>query len=433
MPNPDHAAFAARVESLAKSINTDIWPGYELLADPLLLYFKEDGQSFLIGYPGPLGGFSAVPGAASVYFSTSFSAQINTHFETLHPVGGVPTNIFAVPVGYSVRKELSFIAHEVFHPYQKKNFKHSEFKYCEAGPEALALMYLESYIAAKMLLSPEDTGTARDFLAARRRKYEIAPECVKEDVLEMFEGTARYVEMRSLGAPGAAAAARESLETIRNSNHDPDGARHARGYSTGAAICAVLEKKYRGWQRELEKGRAPGELLEEKLGASRDLAGVYEKYGYEGFFRKAQTDTVAAERGRKELVQRINAYSGYRIRLVPSTGTISMPYTAASTSRAGKYALLEIMNISVSGACEKFKGRDLLLLSDGWPGLVFMPGGSAPDIMADGKSLNGLKDYSGRAAGLQLKGENFSLGINCATEIKIKDREITLEVAKNDR
>lgn len=432
-PNPDHTAFVVRLESFAANKSEKIWPGYNPLSVPLLLYFEDDGQSFLIGHPNPPQGFSAVNGKLYVSFSSVFPRQINTTFETQRSFAGAATNMFAVPAGYNAQKEVSFISHEVFHNYQNKNFMPRDFKYCEAGPEALALMYIENYIAAKMLLFPGDSALSADFLAVRKRKYEVVPDCSKEDVLETHEGTARYVEMRAMGVPGASAAAKESLDSIRNSGSDPDGARHARDYSTGAALCAALEKVYPGWRAEIEKGRAAWELLSEKLGTVPDLKTVYEKYGYQNFFLRAQANAAVAVREHEELLRSINSYSGFRLRLVPSTGTISMPYTAASTGRAGKYTLLRIENIALNGGCEKMTAHGIQMMTDGGRGLIFMTGNDAPDLRADGKRLSMVKNYSGRAAGLQLTGKNFSLEISCETEINIKNKEIILEVAKNGR
>ena len=432
--NPDHTAFLTLLSKFSTDTVGKFWPGFKLLADPMLVYFEEDGQSLLVGHPKPPAGFTAVPGVVTVHYSESFPRQVNGRFITQHPIGGVPTNVFVLPRAYNATEELAFMAHEVFHTYQHKSFKANRPRSCDAGAEPLALMFMENYLAAKMLLFPGDTGLIRDFLAIRDQKYSLAPDCVKEDFLEVSEGTAKYVEMLSLGVNSAGpAGAADSLSQIRDYAHSPDGVRHARAYHNGAALCFALEANVPRWQKEIENGRGQWEVLKDKFSVRRDLPALYKKYDFEGFMRRAQADVKTAELGREALQKEINSYGGYKVRLVSSRGEMSINYTASRTRKAGKYSLLELRTVLLADACQKLSAENIHLVDDGVSGLVFQIGPLPPSMKADNKLIPLDSDFSGKVLKAEIDGKNFSLSISCGATIRVKGREITVEVDKNAR
>lgn len=432
--NPDHGVFLARLSKFSDGSAVKLWPGFKLLAEPILVYFEEDGQSLLVGHPKPPAGFAAVPGAAPAHYSASFPMQLNGSFDTEHPIGGILTNVFILPRAYNTSKELAFMAHEVFHTYQHKKFRANRAQYCDAGAEPLALMFMENYIAAKMLLFPGDDELIREFLTIRRRKYELAPDCKNEDLLELTEGTARYVEMRSLGVNSAGpAGAGDSLRQIREYANAPDGVRHARAYNNGAALCFALESRFPGWQKEIESGRAQWEVLIDKLGGGKDLSALYKKYDFDGFLRRAQADVKTAELGREALLKEINSYGGYKVRLISSQGKMSMNYTASSTRKAGKYTLLELRTVLLADTCQNLSAKNIHLVDDGVSGLVFQIGTLPASIRADDKLISLDSDFSAKVLKAGINGKNFSLSISCGAKIKVKGREITVEVLKDAR
>ena len=66
-------------------------------------------------------------------------------------------------------------------------------------------------------------------------------------------------------------------------------------------------------------------------------------------------------------------------------------------------------------------------------GIVFHLGQSAPEIKTGGRVIPGNRDYSGRAKDFEITGKNFSLKAACAAELRVKGREIFMEISKDAR
>lgn len=433
--DPKHTDFLAGLSSLEKESKADkLWPGYRLLSDPVLIYFEEDGQSVLVGHPKPPEGFSRIQAAGlNAYHSVSFPRQINTRFFTGYRVNGVPTNIFILPPAYSKAGQLAFIAHEVFHTYQNINFKLAA-KRCAAGEEALALMFIENYLAAKMALFPKDESLVGDFLAIRKQKYALAPDCKKEDSLELGEGTANYVELKSYGAdlpqPGIAS---DSVVQILAYGFDPDGSRFARSYGIGAVHCFVLDRLYPGWYKEAEEGSAPWELLAKTIKhVPTDLPALCKKYDFKRFLAHARGYLKAAALEKEVLLKEIESYGGYKLRFRPATAKMPLSYTATNTRYVVGYTVSDLEVATSLDTCYKILAEKIRMVLTGKEA-VFHLGQSAPEIKTDSRVISGNREYSGRAKDFEITGKNFSLKVSCAAELSIKGREIFLEISKDVR
>jgi hypothetical protein len=204
----------------------EIWPGYDLSRRPLVIYIPDRWALLLNGScEGDTTGFGPPPAAwPDVGIDLCYRAgtvgnlvgQLVFGYElcgTQTVAIGFPDSL--PPLEDVEAKAFGYIVHEAFHQYQDEHFGQIEWAREQLYPiedvENAALAYLEMALLTEALQQAHDgnrdlASTATfEFLAIRRHRWERADEFIRvyESGKEVREGTARYVELRSLSLAGS--------------------------------------------------------------------------------------------------------------------------------------------------------------------------------------------------------------------------------------
>jgi hypothetical protein len=199
----------------------EIWPGYDLSARPFVVYVPDrwavalnttcDGSPPGFGpppaaWPGLGTDFCYAPGTVE-----NLAGQLVFGYE----IGDTETVAIGFPGSLAdmtdvVPMAFGYITHEAFHQYQDEHFGDIAWAREQLYPiddaENSALAYLEMLLLTDALQSvaADDMDGAREatsrFLAVRAHRWERADDFIPvyEGGKEVREGTARYVEHRSL-------------------------------------------------------------------------------------------------------------------------------------------------------------------------------------------------------------------------------------------
>lgn len=201
------------------------WAGYNLATQPVVLYVP-GRWSLLLNGPRSAEGFRAYPDhwpdlavPAQLHWGPVEELVGQLYFN--YAVGDLQT--VAVPLPADVPAEFGpvrqflfpFVVHEAFHQFQR-----SAFRTVETPPEATypildaennALAALEMHILEEAVAAVEhqDTASARrhaeQFVGVRTTRWRRVGAAVRdlERAKELVEGTAKYVEVRSVGSLAA--------------------------------------------------------------------------------------------------------------------------------------------------------------------------------------------------------------------------------------
>jgi hypothetical protein len=197
-----------------------IWPGYSLAEQPFLVYVP-DRWALLFNPAGPVDGFGSPPdewptlSAEYVYHEGRFEDLVGQLVFNL-AVGDTLVNAVGFPAEFPEKiadpdvEAFSFIVHEAFHQYQHASFGEipwaREEKYPISDLENAALAWLEMRVledaleAAVADESERCLESAREFVAVRLHRWERGTPFIREfeQGKELLEGTAKYVELRSV-------------------------------------------------------------------------------------------------------------------------------------------------------------------------------------------------------------------------------------------
>jgi hypothetical protein len=301
-------AAVVRLRSLPASLG--IWPGYDASARPLLLYVP-DRWALLLNAPTVPEGFTPYPadwpplGApAALHRGTlgDLSGQLEFDFEVAGVrVAAVPflPSMLASPV-----QAFAFVVHEAFHQYQRERFggveSGSEERYPMLDTVNTALTVVEMRLLADAVAAVARgdraavLGDARAFIAIRAERWRRGGTLVAfEREKELTEGTAKYVEVRSVGvmsescardrAQGAADAFCAAFDGVTTTSYlledfagrlregvlAPEDMPRNRIYPEGAALGMLLDFLGVEWKPVAERRSAAFEyakLLEGPLG-----------------------------------------------------------------------------------------------------------------------------------------------------------------------
>ncbi len=211
---------AAGIQAVFQHHATDIWPGYDLSRQPYLLYLP-DRWALLLNASGPLEGFREYPadwpelGCRAFFFPGKYDqlvGQFEFHFkiDTVESFAmGAPLELLRAqerPAVYLFRTTI----HEGFHQYQFDHFgeipwaREERYPLLDAENNALAALEMQLLMEALRMAYRGDVSARdralRQFVAVRSYRWQQADPFVKryEQGQEINEGTARYVEMKSV-------------------------------------------------------------------------------------------------------------------------------------------------------------------------------------------------------------------------------------------
>lgn len=210
------------VVSVFTALRDSVWPGYDLSAQPFLVY-RPRQWAVLLNPPGEIDGFRlypeswpppGIPALVHLGDTPDLLGQLEFDF-TVGPITTV-----AIPLAGNLpehaleraRSLFAFIVHEAFHQFQRAAFREvnepSEELYPILDTANSARAALEMHILEDAMRAVErrDLAGARRltgwFLAQRRYRWEHASPLVREyeRAKELSEGTAKYVETRLVAA-----------------------------------------------------------------------------------------------------------------------------------------------------------------------------------------------------------------------------------------
>jgi hypothetical protein len=362
-----------------------VWPGFDLSSRPFVVY-RPNRWALLLGHRGEAPGFGAYPSTwPELGFPTFFHAG---RYENLSgqlvfgfPVGdknavavGIPDDLSAVPGAGNVPAEaflLGYIVHESFHQYQMEHFGNvespSEERYPILDVENSALAALEMHVLLAAVAEAERgdqqacAEAAGQFVAVRAERWKRADEFVKtfEPGLELWEGTAKYVEVRAIALTGALRyTARVPTEKplpelligltvprLLRMNFEerltegaiaPDDMPRNRVYPVAATQCFLLDVLGIDWRVAAQRAAADFSylaLLHERLALDereleRLLARVKERHGYD----QLKTVTVAQiekyHAGFEEALATFERQTGMRVEVTLPTNGLARSRTS---------------------------------------------------------------------------------------------------------
>lgn len=218
------AAIAALITAF-RAQGDAAWPGYDLARRSLLVYLP-DRWAVLLNAPHSVDGFSDYPGdwpglGVPAELHTGSLEGLRGQLQFDWKLDGITTAAIAPTRGLdqgrraAVGSGFTFIAHEAFHQFQRDAFQslagdqpEEEYPVLDSENTALASLEMRLLVDAVEAAARPDSARTRElteeFLAVRKERWERAPEVIPrfERPQEIMEGSAQYVEVRSVGLIG---------------------------------------------------------------------------------------------------------------------------------------------------------------------------------------------------------------------------------------
>lgn len=323
------AAIVAKRDELAR-----VWPGFWPGDDSFVLAVP--GETVLVvsrGTPGSeyvrlpgLPEYPALEGIAYLWIAREALSTVSEGWwATWFRTGDV--NATAIALRETEKASVEVLLHEAFHRYQFDHLRGVLGRNVEDAPafsdiDFNVLAELERQILASALQAP-DTEVAvsvlREYVTIRVLREQSFPRPVEaERSVELMEGTAHYVGVRSAGiVTGEGRQAEEEVryalqeplrlqESVRFVNRpdpvmfdDPNvkmrWTHRSRLYATGAAIALLLDRLGVSWQEDAGTGRSFPDLITEaiSLNPTVDLGtpeDILRRYGAEAI--RARVDIL---------------------------------------------------------------------------------------------------------------------------------------------
>jgi hypothetical protein len=486
-------AIAAAVVRLFEHPSArELWTGYDARTRPLVLYVP-DRWALLLNVSRPPPGFVAYPetwpelGASASLWSGRYGELVGQLSFDLEFEGGraaaIPLADALFPPSDWSSSVFAFIVHEAFHQYQSERFAsvdtQPEEPYPILDPENTALAAVEMRLlmdavrASERPGDPRLTPLAEEFVAVRTHRWRRATPLVErlEREKELVEGTANYVEVRSVALmseicgqarPSDRAASfcrvfpRRTLpevllqdfeQRLRGLAPSPEDMPRNRIYPVGAALGCILDVLGVPWKAEAE--RAGGTFsflgaLRARLGTGEEavearLERARKRYDYAAILGAANRLVDAYRKECGEALEAFEAQRGRRLRLtLPSSGLVR-----SRSSRTKRWVL--------DGGLRVFSGRYLAytLRSAGAPGLSLQVNDAgvleeedpsarrktvvcvlpeAGTIEVDGRRLGDPPDGTYGFRRLLLERGTVRLSCDTAGVLRIASRDVLVEV-----
>ncbi|HCC70183.1 MAG TPA: hypothetical protein DEQ09_03410 [Bacteroidales bacterium] len=204
-----------------KNHANEIWPGYDLSVNPYIVYLPDEFVLY-VNANKPPEGFEPYPSnwpdlGTTVYIYYGVYKDLIGQFSFDYQIDTITTFAMGLPKNLLFSFDnpsyilLSSTIHEGFHQYQHSHFGEipwaREEKYPILNVENTALASLEMQIledALKAMFdknSPKMEVLLKQFAAVRDYRWKLSDSYIRkyEQGQEINEGTARYVEMKSVG------------------------------------------------------------------------------------------------------------------------------------------------------------------------------------------------------------------------------------------
>ena len=479
------AAAVVRLGTLPAAAG--IWPGYDATSRPLLLYVP-DRWALLLNAPVAPEGFEPYPadwpplGATAALHRGPLDG-LSGELAFDYPVGGV--RVAAVPflatMPASPVQAFAFVTHEAFHQYQRERFGEvesgSEERYPMLDTTNTALTVVEMRLLADAVRAAEagdreDVLTlTRAFTAIRAERWRRGGALVAyEREKELTEGTAKYVEVRSVGLQGELCArerARGAADgfcaafdgvtatgyllddfaaRLRDSAIAPEDMPRNRIYPEGAALGVLLDYLGVAWKRQAERESTTFEyarLLEGPLGGGPErfaalAESAEERYGFARVAAKAAALVTRYRLGYDSALAAFEAQPGVAVRAtVPVSG---MSRSRSSTAR--RYTMDEgrrVLGRYIVYALRRVRGAELTLRvrdsgvlesedSSGAVRTVRFFTTAPPAVELDGRPLADRRDGAHAFRSVGLSGASFELRVAQPGVLTIRGREVLVAV-----
>ena len=470
-----------------------IWPGYNLSKSPVMVYLPSE-WTLLLNYKKEVDGFNSYPenwpdlGTDVQIFYGQYkdlAGQLVFDFQ----VDTIKVAAINIPFKYfdeyesNVAYAFGFIAHEAFHQFQHDNFGEivwaREEKYPILDKENTALAYLEMQLlidALKMMKAGNDNKCSeliKQFIAVRNFRWKRGDQFIAkyEQGLEINEGTARYVEKKSIdlikslkyksslknhtsflpedlaGISFPEFILQDFHDRITGNSISPEDMLRNRVYPVGSAQGFLLDYFNIEWKSHAQK--AGPEFTYAKL--FKDYFGLDESeyvnlvetskkdYEYEKILVSTDSLIQAHLDGyRKELLS-FEAQTGYRFEIFLSSGNLSRSRSSSGkrwTVNKGTRQLCNHYNIY------SLKNRQLLLqiynsgvfeendYKEKTKKLVFYTD-EMSSVVLDGKPLKYSEGESVKFINIEMQGTNFKFRYDNAGSILIADSTVKISIAKH--
>ncbi len=253
-----------------------VWPGYSVLAQPIMVYRKGE-RSFLLEHPTPPQDYSMIAVSPYSVAMKEGTTQMDVTFKFHFLINGVDSFAYMYKPGpnsdspKSIAHDAGLIVHERFHVFQEKDFKdipgHLPAERYEPSGKVLAMAILEQRALAAAVTAEDQNESAffaRLFVAIRKnRNSEGLADTNNENLEEQSEGTAQYVEINFLARmPGDNGRALKDLLQFMELCTDIDSLGKTRFYATGAIQSILLDRHGQAsWKSSVASGIPTADLL----------------------------------------------------------------------------------------------------------------------------------------------------------------------------
>jgi len=275
----------------ASGAGNALWSGFTPLFKPLFLN-SEMGGAYILNPPFKPKDFAELKtnSGAKFYCNPGILKKFEAKFLLDYNYDGINTMFFNYGMADSVDQTARLIVHETFHKYQYLNFRQKPpAAPSEADPKASSAFYIEQILLARALISPDSwQDDFRTFIALRlkRRSWNEVPAANYEDQQEVLEGSAQYVELKSIETVGERGIivkpadiylAHMLLLPIEKTSEK------MKYYLTGAAQMRLLTRLRVPWQPRIQNGESIFAVSLEQFNGNgvgkHSLKALLDKYG----------------------------------------------------------------------------------------------------------------------------------------------------------
>jgi hypothetical protein len=493
LPQSDYRALAVceGVIQLFKQFPDSIWPGYDLAKRPFMFYMPE--RAFLFNYTKEIDGFTTYPkdwpdlGTGvlvydGLYDGLSGQLGFGLSLDTV--------DFAAVPFTKKSNVELfGFIVHENFHEYQQYG-EHPAFgeipwereqKYPIQDAQNTALAYLEMRLLMDALKAAADgdDGKCRDltrqFVAVRDHRWKQSDSFVAryEQGQEINEGTARYVEMKSIdlmtrlryesSLSGLTRPLSEDFDSVSMPQYllddfqdrltgnsvSPEDMPRNRIYPVGSVQGFLLDYLGIDWKGKAQEAGPDftyAQLLREKLGVKDEeiddfVRKAKETYGYDEIL--ASTDSLIQDysRGFDDALSTFEAQDGFRVEIDLSSKNLRRSRSSNAKKWLFDNGMQELCSLFDVYVLESFFDSTLffrvqdtgLLEENDWDAktkkmIFFVP--EMTSVILDGKPMEIKGENRQQFDEIEVLGKNMKFSCSEGGTIEIDQRNIRISLIR---